>query len=137
MMIRKLTMKLWESSIFLLLVIGAMTAFLLVKYLPASLQAIQGDIPKLAMHEEMSNIYGWCAMGLFMLVIEAAIVVRQLTNSVGKKVRRYLAENPEVTQQQLDSDFSNAEQIGNIWIGRKWTYSYNMNDIPVEMLKLF
>ena len=136
MMIRKLTMKLWESSIFLLLVIGAMTAFLLVKYLPASLQAIQGDIPKLAMHEEMSNIYGWCATGLFMLVIEAAIVVRQLTNSVGKKVRRYLAENPEVTQQQLDSDFSNAEQIGNIWIGRKWTYSYNMNDIPVENVKI-
>lgn len=135
-MVRKLTIKLWMGVIPLLLVCGVIPAVLLNKYGSAALQALQGSVPKLAETEPMSNIYGCCALSLFFIVIDITIVIRQLTHSVGKKVKLYLNANPDVTMKQLDSDFDDSEQIGNVWIGRKWTYSYDMDDIPVENDKI-
>lgn len=135
-MIRKLTIKLWMNVIPLLLVCGVIPAVLLSKYGPAALQALQGTVPELAETESMSNIYGLSALALFFIVIDVAIVIRQLTFSVGKKVRNYMSANPSVTMQELDNDYDQAEQIGNVWIGRKWTYCYDMDDIPVDNDKI-
>ncbi len=128
-MVKKLTIKLWMNVIPLLLVCGVIPVVVLSKYGPA---ALQGS----AKTESMSNIYGFCALALFFIVIDVAIVIRQLTHSVGKKVKIYLNANPDVTMQQLDSDFDDSEQIGNVWVGRKWTYSYDMDDIPVDNDKI-
>ena len=51
---------------------------------------------------------------------------------MGKQVKRYLAGHPEVTLEQIDNDFAAAGQFGNVWIGARWTYSYDMKGILVE-----
>lgn len=135
-MMKKLTLKQWMSMIPLMLICGAMAAIMLIRYAPAALMALTGSVPELAEKESMTNIYGITALGLFFLVVVVVMVIQQFSNSVGKKVRKYLNANPSVTQQQLDSDFAAAEQIDNIWIGRKWTYNHEMDCIPVENDKI-
>ncbi|MDE6620251.1 MAG: hypothetical protein K2K74_07145 [Lachnospiraceae bacterium] len=136
-MVKKLTAKLWISSLLPLLFCGGMAAVFLGMFGPAALQALQGHEPELARTQSMSNIYGFSVLGLFFLAIAVFVVIRMLTHSVGKYVRDYLAQNSAVTQQQLESDFDASEHIGNnLWIGRQWTFCYDMNHIPVENGKI-
>ena len=129
-MVGKLTLKYWMSiGLLLLFCLALSTPFW--KYGPAALEALQGGVPELARTESMSNIYGLAALGLFFLLISLALVIRGLTNSVGKRVRKYLAGHSGVTMAQLDSDFAAAEQVGKVWIGRKWTYNHDMNYVVV------
>lgn len=129
-MVGKLTLKYWMSIGGLLLVCLVLSAPFW-KYGPAALEALQGGVPALARTESMSNIYGLAALGLFFILISLALIIRGLTNSVGKRVRKYLAGHPGITMAQLDSDFAAAEQTGNVWIGRGWTYNHDMNYVVV------
>ncbi|MDE7029955.1 MAG: hypothetical protein K2P63_08255 [Lachnospiraceae bacterium] len=136
-MIKKMTTKSWISSLLPLLFCGGMAAFFLIKFGPAAIQALQGYKPELARTQSMTNIYGFNALGLFFLTVDVFVVIRMLTHSVGKCIRDYLAQNTTVTQQQLESDFDASEYIGrNLWIGRQWTFCYDMNHIPVENSKI-
>lgn len=135
-MIRKLTIKNWMSTGVILLFCIAMAVFPLWKYGPSALEALQGSVPGLAGEESMSNIYGLSALGLFFALLSVAIIVRQLTNSVGRRVKRYLAGHPEITMQQLDDDFAAAEEAGNVWIGKRWTFSHDLNCILVENARI-
>lgn len=105
---------------------------MLWKYGPAAAEALSGSVPELAKTESMSNIYGVSGIGLVFVLFGLFIFVKQLRDSVGKRVKKYLAENRDVTLEQLDCDFAAAEAIGNVWIGRRWTFSHALPCILVE-----
>lgn len=131
-MVRKLTIKTWLGSFLLILFCWGLSIPMLVKYGPSAVEALKGGVPRLAAEESMTNIYGISGLGLFFVVLGLLILIVQLKNSVGKQVRKYLSEHPELTMQQLENDFSGAEQVGNVWIGRNWTFSHDMRRILVE-----
>lgn len=135
-MVGKLTLKYWMGILLLLLFCLVMT-IPFWKYGPAALELLQGGMPELAKDESTGNIYGLAALGLFFVLIAVALVIRGLSNSVGKRVRRYLTEHSGVTMGQLDTDFSAAQQIGNVWVGKGWTYSHDLNCIVVGNNDMF
>lgn len=102
----------------------------------AALQGLRGLTPKLAESQSMDNIYIGAAMGLIFLVLGVIILVRQLVLGVGRQVKRYLANNPEVTMEQIESDFAAAERWGDIWIGSRWTISYDLVGLLIENKKI-
>lgn len=130
-MIRKLTIKTWLGNFLLILFCWGMSIFMLLKYGPSAVEALKGGVPPLAARESMTNIYGISALGLFFAVLGLLILAVQLRNSVGKRVRKYLSEHPGITMEQLENDFSGATQVGNVWVGRKWTFSHDMRCILV------
>lgn len=131
-MIRKLTIKKWLGVAFVLLLCLMFAVIPLWYYGPSALEALRGSVPELAEKQSMSNIYGMSALGLFFALIALIILIRQLANPIGKRVKRYLDSHPDVTQEQLDSDFAAAKKIGNTWIGRQWTFSHNLDCILLE-----
>ncbi len=135
-MVKKLTLTHWQGLILLSLIIGLIPAIVLLKFAPTAIQSLSGSAPESAKTKSMDNIYVICLFALFFLVIYVLIMINHITHSVGKKVKKYLAANPGVTIEQLDSDFETAENIEEIWIGRKWTFSANMDYIPVEHAKI-
>lgn len=68
----------------------------------------------------------------FFAVIGVIIVIRQLSRGVGKQVKQYLMTHPDATMEQLDSDYESAKRYGNIWIGSRWTFSYDINGLILE-----
>ena len=135
-MIKKLTAKVWRDMILLSLVIGVLPAIVLVKFAPTAILALRSAVSGSAMAESASNACVICLFALFFLVIDVLVIINHLTHSVRRKVRRYLAENPNVTMEQLESDFEAAEQVEDVWVGRKWTFGENMDYIPVEHDKI-
>nr|WP_296489012.1 DUF6709 family protein [uncultured Acetatifactor sp.] len=129
-MVGKLTLKYWMSILLFCLICLALSAPFW-KYGPAALEALQGGTPELAESESMSNIYGLAGLGLFFLLIVVALIIRGLTNSVGKRARKYLEGHSGVTMEQLDTDFAAAEKVGNIWVGKSWIYSHDLNCLLV------
>lgn len=105
-------------------------------YGAAALRGLRGLAPKLAESQSMDNIYIGAAMGLIFLVLGVIILVRQLVLGVGRQVKRYLANNPEVTMEQIESDFAAAERWGDIWIGSRWTIGYDLVGIIIENKKI-
>lgn len=135
-MIKKLTVKVWRDVMILSLIIGVIPSIVLIKFAPTAIQALCGSVPDSAKAESISNTYVICLFALFFIVIDVLVVINHFTHSVGKKVKRYLAENPGVTMEQLESDFETAEQLEDVWIGRKWTFGESMDYIPVEHDKI-
>ncbi len=131
-MIKKLTMKEWMGTGYGLLVCLVLAVPALWYFGPSALAALRGSVPALAGKQSMTNIYGMSALGLFFLLLALFIVGRKLSDSVGKRVRRYLESRPDVTEEQLDSDFTMAEKIGNVWIGRRWTFSHELRCVLLE-----
>lgn len=129
-MVKKLTMKTWVNTGILLVFCLGMSIAMLWRYAPSALALLQGRTPLL--EESTGNIYGISALGLFFLVISIFMFVRQLTNSVGKRVNRFLEEHPEANMAQLDQEFSGAEKIGDLWIGSHRTFSHELYGIVVE-----
>lgn len=129
-MVRKLTIKAWISTGMLLLVCLVISIVPLWRYVPSALRLLQGEEPLL--NEPLSNIYGMTAIGLFILLISLFIFIKMLTNSVGKKVNRYLEAHPKVAMSQLDEAFDSAEKIGNMWVSGRWTFSHDLQRIVVE-----
>ncbi len=135
-MITKLTVKTWLSTGVIILICFGLAVPMLWKYGPSAVEALGGLVPELAKTESMSNIYGISGLGLVFVLFGLLIFVRQLTNSVRKRVKKYLAENQGVTLEQLNNDFAAAEEIGNVWIGRRWTFSHDLRCILVENAKI-
>ena len=131
-MIKKLTIKKWISAGVIILFCAALGGVLLWIYGPSALMGLRGLVPQMARTQSMENIYIPAALGLFFMALAVLIFIRQLSLSVGKQVKRYLAGHPEVTLEQIDNDFAAAGQFGNVWIGDRWTYSYDMKGILVE-----
>lgn len=129
-MVKKLTIKSWVSTGLLLAVCLVLAIVPLWRYVPSALALLQGRPPLL--NESTSNIYGMTALGLVMLVIVVAILIKQLTEPVGKRVNRFLEEHPEANMAQLDQEFDSAEKIGNLWIGGHRTFSHDMRCVVVE-----
>lgn len=134
-MIKKLTAKVWRGMLLLSLIIGVLPSIVLIKFAPTAIQVLLGTVPDSA-KTASDNACAFCLFAMFFLVIDILIIINHLTHSVRKKVKRYLAENPNVTMEQLESDFEAADQIEDIWIGRRWTFSENMDYIPVEHEKI-
>jgi hypothetical protein len=135
-MIRKMTIKKWISAGVIILFCAVAGGIMLSKYGAAALQGLRGYTPMLARTQSMDNIYFGAGLGLFFAVIGVIIVIRQLRLGVGKQVRRYLADHPEVSMEELDRDFDAAEKYGSIWIGERWTFSYDIVGILVENEKI-
>lgn len=131
-MIKKLTIKEWMGTGLVLLMCLGLAVPALWYFGPSALAALGGSVPALAKKQSMTNIYGMSALGLFFLLLALFIVGRKLSDSVGRRVRRYLESRPDVTEEQLDSDFTMAEKIGNLWIGRRWTFSHELRCVLLE-----
>lgn len=129
-MVKKLTMKKWISAGLLLIVCLGMAIAALWWYGPSALALLQGRMP--LRDESQSNIYGMSGIGLFMLVISIVILIKQLVDPVSKRVNRFLEDHPEVTMEQLDQEFENAEKIENMWFGEHRTFSHDMTSVVVE-----
>ncbi len=129
-MVKKLTFKSWLNSGLLILFCLIPGTWALLRYGPHALVALSGGVPWL--NESMGNIYGMSAFGLLMVIIGLFILVKQFTSSVSRLVKRYLTEHPEVTMEQLDSEFAAARKIENVWVGRRWTFSHHLRFIVVD-----
>ncbi len=130
-MIRKLTIKTWirTSVIVLICLIGAVALFSV--YGPTALKAWRLFGPKRAVTDYTNDVLG-TAIGAFFAVSGVFIFFNELKKSVKKRVRQYLEGHREVTLEQLDNDFAAAERIDTVWIGRRWTYSHELECILVE-----
>lgn len=135
-MVKKLTKKLWLGMIPFTLIVGVIPALFLIKFAPTALLALDHSVSGSAKTESVRNACVICIFALFFIVIAVLSVIKHLSHSVRKKVKRYLAANPGVTMEQLDSDFDAAENIEDVWIGKRWTFSEDMDYIPVEHDKI-
>lgn len=135
-MIKKLVIRKWVSAGPIILFCAGVGCALLSWYGAAALQGLRGLTPKLAESQSMNNIYIGTAMGLFALALGVIILIRQLVLGVGRQVKRYLANNPEITMEQIESDFAAAERWGDIWIGSRWTIGYDLVGIIIENKKI-
>jgi len=76
--------------------------------------------------ETKTNIYGLSAIGVFLLLIASFILYKTLDNSAKRLIDQYLAQNPDVTMEQLESDFAAAQEVNKVWVGKRWTFSPKM-----------
>ncbi|MDE5951463.1 MAG: hypothetical protein K2H12_07785, partial [Acetatifactor sp.] len=125
-MIKKLAIRKWVSAGPIILFCAGCGCALLSWYGAAALRGLRGLPPRLSESQSMDNIYIGAVLGLFALVLAVIMLVRQLSLGVGRQVKRYLANNPEVTMEQIESDYAAAEQYGDIWIGSRWTIGYDL-----------
>lgn len=135
-MIRKLAIRKWIGAGAAILFCAAAGVGLLWVYGAAALEGLCGLVPRLSQTQSMDNIYIGAAMGLFFVVLAVIIIIRQSSLSVGGQVKRYLANHPDVTMEQLDNDFASAVQYGSIWIGNRWTFSYDLVGLVFENAKI-
>lgn len=82
--------------------------------------------------ETLVNIYGLTAIGLVLLLFALFVLVKTLKNSARKLTCEYLAANPSVTMDALESDFTSAQQQGKVFIGRKWTFSAKLDKLIID-----
>lgn len=130
-MVKKLTIKSWIDTGLFVLICFVFAGVLLGINAPGALDALRGLPPKDG-ESPASNYYVLSGIGLFMLGIGLFILLKLLFNSVRKQVNQYLAKAGDVTEAQLDQDFETARQIGNVWVGRRWTFSHDLRGILVE-----
>ena len=135
-MVKKLTIKEWVHTAPLVLFLLAMGGFMLWTEGPSAIDAMRGLTPARAGRESISTIYAVSAMGVFFVLIALIMLILTLKKSVKKRVNRYLAEHGEITMSALESDFAAAEQVNSIWIGRRWTYNHQFDNIPLENDKI-
>ncbi|MBD5497783.1 MAG: hypothetical protein HDR11_08475 [Lachnospiraceae bacterium] len=135
-MIKKLTIKEWVHTGPLVLFLLAMGGFMLWTEGPSAIEAMQGLTPARAGRESVSTIYVVSAMGIFFVLLALLMLILTLKKSVKKRVNRYLAEHGEITMSMLESDFAAAEQVNDIWIGKRWTFNHQFDNIPLENDKI-
>lgn len=83
--------------------------------------------------ESLTNIYGLSAIGVFLLLIALLILIKTLKNSARKLTLEYLAANPSVTMEALESDFASARQRGkHVYVGRTWTFSSKLDKLILD-----
>lgn len=131
-MIKKLTIKTWIGTGGLMLIMLALGVPMLWIYAPSAVEALQGGHPVLARKESMSNIYGLSVLGTIFVLMALIMLISQLKNSVKKNINKYLAAHSEVTLAMLDAEFAAAEKVGNIWVGRRFTFCNGLKDTLLE-----
>ncbi|MCM1025292.1 MAG: hypothetical protein NC432_02590 [Roseburia sp.] len=131
-MVKKLTVKSWIDTGLIVLICLIFGGILLWFNGPGALLALRGLPAGAGDTRPASNYYILSGIGLFMLAIGIVIFLKLLLNSVRKRVNQYLAKSGGVTEAQLDQDFEAARQIGNVWLGRRWTFSHDLNCILLE-----
>lgn len=82
--------------------------------------------------ETLTNIYGLTAIGVLLLLFALLALVKTLKDSAKKLTQEYLAANPSVTMDALESDFASAQQKGKVFIGRKWTFSAKLDKLILD-----
>lgn len=82
--------------------------------------------------ESLGTIYVIAAIGSLLALLGLYILIKTLKNSPGKLVNEYLAANPSVTLQELESDFASADQQGGVFVGRKWTFSAKLDSLILD-----
>lgn len=82
--------------------------------------------------EPKSNIYGISAISGFLLLILLFILFKTFKNSAGKLIKEYLAAHPEVSMEQLESDFEAAKAMHGVWVGRNWTFSAKLEKMLLD-----
>lgn len=135
-MVKKLTLKEWVHTGPLILFLLAMGGFMLWTEGPSAIDAMRGLTPARAAKESTSTIYVISALGVLFILFALIVFIMTLKKSVKKRVNRYLAEHGEITMSALEGDFSAAEQVNSIWIGRRWTYSHMFDRVPLENDKI-
>lgn len=131
-MIRKLTTKVWISTGLVVLGCLAIAAPILWYNAPGALAAFRRSRLVGSGGEDAGNYYALSAIAIILIAFGLFACIRQLSNSVRKRVERYLAQHGDVTEAQLDSDFAAAREIGNVWIGKRWTFSHDLSCILLE-----
>ena len=131
-MIKKLTIKTWIGTGGIMLIMLAFGVPMLWMYAPSAIEALQGGHPALARKESMSNIYGLSVLGTIFVLMALIMLISQLKNSVKKNINKYLAAHSEVTMDMLDAEFAAAERVGNIWVGRCYTFCNGLKDTLLE-----
>lgn len=76
--------------------------------------------------ETKTNIYGLSALGAIFVFFGLFILIKLLSNSSKKLVGKYLSKHPQVTMEQLEQDFAQAQEINKVWVGKRWTFSAKM-----------
>lgn len=82
--------------------------------------------------ESLSNVYGITGLGSIFVLFALFILIKTLKDSPKKLIREYLTANPSVTMEDLESDFASANQQGNVFIGRKWTFSARLDKLVLD-----
>lgn len=82
--------------------------------------------------ETLLNVYGLTAIGVLLLLFALLALIKTLKDSAKKLTQEYLAANPSVTMDALESDFASAQQKGKVFIGRKWTFSAKLNKLILD-----
>ncbi len=77
---------------------------------------------------EIINIYAFTIMGIVFIGIALAMILITMKDPVKRRVNRYLDAHPTVTMAQLESDFSAAQKIGNVWVGKNWTFCAGLKE---------
>ena len=81
---------------------------------------------------KMANIYGFSIMGILFIGMALAMIIITMKDPVKRRVNRYLEAHPTVTMAQLESDFSAAQKIGNVWVGKNWTFCAGLKEALFE-----
>ncbi len=83
--------------------------------------------------ETLMNIYGITAIGAFLLLIALLIMFKTLKNSAKKLIQEYLAANPSITMEALESDFASATKRGkHVYVGSRWTFSAKLDKLILD-----
>lgn len=130
-MVKKLTVKAWIDTGLFVLICFLFAGIMLWFNAPGAWKALRG-LPPEPGASPASNYYVLSGIGLFMLGIGLFILLKLAFRSVRKQVNQYLKKNGGVTEAQLDQDFETARQIGNVWVGRRWTFSHDLRGILME-----
>lgn len=131
-MVKKLTIKTWISTGLVILFCLAFAVPMLWMNLPTALAALSGKPVVLDEKDSMTNVYGITILGLVFALFALFIFIKQLNNSVKKDIRKFLTAHPQVTWEQMETDFAAAEQVGNVWIGRRFTFSHSLHGVVME-----
>ena len=82
--------------------------------------------------ESLTNIYGLTAIGSVLVLFALFILVKTLKDSAKKLTQEYLAANPGVTMEDLESDFAAAQEQAKVFIGRKWTFCAKLSKLILD-----
>ena len=82
------------------------------------------------------NIWGTLLVGGILLLIPLLLLIKTMMNSAKKLIKKYLQEHPNITMEQLESDFAASEKVNQVWIGQNWTFSPKMKELLFDNQQL-
>lgn len=89
---------------------------------------IKGDAP-----ETIIFITGFVVLLLVLLFGELFLTIKK---SVKKTFESYINANPSITMEAMENDFAQAEKVGGIWVGHRWTYGQMLDHYFIDNSQL-